>query len=127
MGLDMYAYAVAPEHVSGVVDFEIPEGAEKTEIHYWRKHPDLHGWMQRLYNDNGGKSTEFNLDNVVLTIEDLDELEKAVKASRLPNTTGFFFGQSQSTPEEIEYDMEFITKAREAINKGLVVYYTSWW
>jgi hypothetical protein len=123
----MYAYSVAPEHVSGIVDFNIPEGVEKTEIHYWRKSPNLHGWMHKLYQDNGGKSEEFNLDNVVLTLEDLDQLESDVRGGRLPNTTGFFFGQSSNDQSEIDDNLDFITKAREEINKGKVVYYTSWW
>ena len=59
--------------------------------------------------------------------EDLDKLEKAVTRNTLPSTTGFFFGNNPPNEESISYDMEFINKAREAINEGYAVYYDSWW
>jgi hypothetical protein len=30
-------------------------------MHYWRKHPDLHGWMEKLCRAKGGKFDDFNL------------------------------------------------------------------
>lgn len=47
MGLDMYAY-VTDETPDGNVDFEV---GSLSELHYWRKHPNLHGWMEKLYSD----------------------------------------------------------------------------
>lgn len=126
MGLDMYAYRVKRGMVTEQVDFEVPENADdQSVLHYWRKHPNLHGWMERLYYDKGGKEDVFNCVNVQLTEDDLDRLEKSVKNENLPHTEGFFFGESQ--PEDREDDLEFIKKAREAISEGDDVYYTSWW
>jgi hypothetical protein len=46
---------------------------------------------------------------------------------KLPQTQGFFFGNSQLDEEEVKDDLEFIRDAREAIAAGEYVYYTSWW
>ena len=107
MGLDMYAMTT-DEKLDRAVDF-IPEQAN--EIFYWRKHPNLHGWMEKLYYEKGGSSDCFNCAPVVLTSEDLDRLEAAVKGGNLPHTTGFFFGVSEGREAE---DLAFIAKAREA-------------
>lgn len=126
MGLDMYAYRVKKGMVTEQVDFEVPENADdQSELHYWRKHPNLHGWMERLYYDKGGKEDVFNCVNVQLTEDDLNRLERSVKNKNLPHTEGFFFGESQ--PDDRVDDLEFIKKAREAISEGDDVYYTSWW
>jgi hypothetical protein len=126
MGLDMYAYRVKRGMVTEQVDFEVPENADdQSELHYWRKHPNLHGWMERLYYDKGGKEDVFNCVNVQLTEDDLDRLEKSVINENLPHTEGFFFGESQ--PDDRVDDLEFIKKARKAIFEGDDVYYTSCW
>ncbi|MFZ1745876.1 MAG: hypothetical protein WAU17_08145 [Nitrospirales bacterium] len=121
MGLDMYAFA-RTRKPRKPVDFDM-SGAE--EIHYWRKHPDLHGWMEELYRAKGGKADSFNCVPVVLTHEDLDELARAIGSFELPDTTGFFFGESDGT--ETDDDLQFIKTAREAIAKGLTVFYYAWW
>ena len=59
------------------------------KLHYWRKHPNLHGWMQDLYYAKGGTAESFNCVPVQLTAEDLDRLETAVRTGTLPDTTGF--------------------------------------
>jgi hypothetical protein len=75
----------------------------------------------------GGTSPDFNGDCVVLDSEDLDNLEEDIKDGNLPDTSGFFFGESSNNDEENDYDLEFVSKAREAIKEGKTVYYTSWW
>jgi len=123
MGLDMYALATKAKPETDV-DFST-KNFETTELHYWRKHPNLHGWMQNLYDAKGGTESNFNGDCVVLDSEDLDNLEQDIKDGNLPDTSGFFFGQSGS--DEDEDDLLFVSKAREAIKEGKTVYYTSWW
>jgi len=122
MGLDMYALSTKAKPETDV-DFSM-KNIESNEIHYWRKHPNLHGWMQNLYDAKGGTSDTFNGDCVVLDSEDLDNLEQDIKDGNLPDTTGFFFGESDDGDED---DLLFITNAREAIKEGKTVYYTSWW
>lgn len=90
MGLDMYAF-VTDEQPAKDVDFGEPESA--TELHYWRKHPNLHGWMQQLYEAKGGQNPEFNLAAVMLESGDLAKLEAAITGNELPETSGCFFGQ----------------------------------
>lgn len=123
MGLDMYAYTT-PEDLPSCVDFNIADGSEY-RLHYWRKHPNLHGWMEALYTEKGGSAHCFNCVNLQLERDDLDRLEADVKAGNLPHTTGFFFGASDGN--EKEDDLAFINKAREAIASGLSVFYSSWW
>jgi hypothetical protein len=123
MGLDQYAFAVN-------------NNGEKEELAYWRKHPNLQGWMENLWDskgrpglteDNSGNMLgDFNCIPLELNIDDLDDLEDAVRGSSLPETAGFFFG-SNSDNEYKEEDLEFIRKAREALDSGLTVMYDSWW
>ena len=122
MGLDMYAY-VTDEAPAKPVDFPEPENC--TELHYWRKHPNLHGWMQQLYEAKGGKDSKFNLSALRLESGDLEKLEAAITENELPETSGFFFGDTDGS--EREDDLEFVAKAREAIGQGKVVYYVAWW
>jgi hypothetical protein len=130
MGLDMYAYKTKFKP-SKEVDFqdELQEAeAQLEDLHYWRKHPNLHGWMEDLYNEKGGED-EFNCRPVQLTKEDLQRLASALLETEpdLPETDGFFFGQSEGSEEEVQDDLEFVKKANQAIDEGYTVYYDSWW
>jgi len=126
MGLDMYAFQVEKGVITESVDFGIREDAKfHDQIYYWRKHPNLHGWMEKLYYEKGGNEETFNCVNLQLTEDDLNRLEADVNNNMLPETDGFFFGQS--SPEDKEKDLEFIAEARRSINEGHDVYYTSWW
>ena len=121
MGLDMYAKTTT-RRLTSSIDFK--PGEADVELHYWRKHPNLHGWMETLYRAKGGTS-EFNCTTVLLTSDDIDRLERAIQDGKLPDTCGFFFGTSDG--HEQDDDLEFIAKARAAFTKGLNVYYSSWW
>lgn len=126
MGLDMYAFATAKKNLAEAqVDFELADGVERRDIAYWRKHPNLHGWMEALYREKGGTSADFNCDNVRLEEADLDRLETDLMSGKLPETSGFFFGTS--SPEDIAGDMTFVTDARKLLSEGEAVYYSSWW
>lgn len=121
MGLDMYAL-VTREKPATPFGFKVEDAAE---IHYWRKHPNLHGWMEQLYREKGGTDPDFNCVNLQLTAEDLDRLEAAIRDGTLPPTSGFFFGASDGS--ESADDLAFVAKAREALAAGLSVFYSSWW
>lgn len=124
MGLDQYAYTFPTTNPDlPETDLALPEDVYR--IQYWRKHPNLEGWMAKLYREKGGKQQEFNCATVQLTSTDLDRLERDIYNGDLPHTEGFFFGKSH--PEDFESDKEFLQKAREAIAQGHVVVYTSWW
>jgi hypothetical protein len=137
MGLDMHVYRMKftptkevdfSEEIFGrddigELDYENPIVVAK-EIAYWRKHPDLHGWMENLYREKGGREKPFNGDLVVLTLADLDRLEDDILGGNLPKTTGFFFGESGGMSLK---DLEFVLEARKAIQEGDTVFYDSSW
>jgi hypothetical protein len=102
-----------------------PEVEKPVEIAYWRKHPDLHGWMQVLWKSRGN-SGDFNGDELELTDADLDDLQITIMAKKLPPTTGFFFGNSSNDHYQAA-DLEFISSSRAAIRQGLRVFYNSSW
>ena len=133
MGLDMFAYAGV---ISNQDDFfyndkEQDKVNEPTrEIAYWRKHPNLHGWMEQLWIEktqpDPNADPTFNGVELELTWEDLEQLEQDIIHARLPGTSGFFFG----TPADDHYraqDLEFVRNARAEIFMGLRVFYNSSW
>lgn len=122
MGLDQHArYTHSP--ITQGTDFE--RDFSDTEFHYWRKHPNLQGWMEKLYYKKGGTAKVFNCVSVQLTQEDLLRLQQAVLGNNLPETDGFFFGKSYG--DEQEDDLKFISEALNHIAEGKSVYYTSSW
>jgi hypothetical protein len=130
MGLDMHAYRVKAEDV--IDDFTVREETDGRkekleELAYWRKHHDLHGWMERLYRTKGGTKESFNCVLIRLTKADITCLEHDVLTNRLPETQGFFFGTNPPDEFTREQDMEFIKKAKIAMADGDAVYYDSWW
>lgn len=136
MGLDMYAYVAAragqqSEFYEGAEFDEISKDFVNTtvtkprELAYWRKHPNLHGWMQQLWESQGNSGT-FNGIELELTYDDLEVLELDVIAGTLPNTSGFFFG-NDANDHYREQDLEFIKNARAELFMGLKVFYNSSW
>jgi hypothetical protein len=136
MGLDQFSYRIKKGFITKPVDFSTEKYNEETEehevlcekeeIHYWRKHPNLQGWMEELYYEKGGESPEFNCVNVQLTWEDLEKLEQDIKEGSLPETCGFFFGNN-SDEEYKEETLEFVENGLNSIKDGYDVYYSSWW
>lgn len=122
MGLDQYAYAVSGKFVD---DNGNPDWSDKTEIGYWRKHPNLQGYMESLWRERGGEG-DFNCAVVELNAEDLENLEVAVKGGAMPETQGFFFG-GNSDEYYFDHDLEFIDCAKNQIHNGYEIIYTSWW
>lgn len=127
MGLDMYVKAVDADLLSDdqQVDFAMHE--DSSELWYWRKHHDLHGWMEKLYYEKSGSEPSFNCVNLQLSRDDLLRLQDDVKENRLPVTSGFFFGNNPPDNESIDHDLEFIKTALKTITEGKRIVYTSWW
>lgn len=145
MGLDQYAYVAARanqqhEFYEGCIWDETlkesvnPNVEKPREIAYWRKHPNLQGWMERLWEQKGryagpgGASPDvsFNGIELELTWNDLDALEQDILNNQLPHTEGFFFG-SPADEYYRQRDLEFIKKARAELFVGLRVFYNSSW
>ena len=150
MGLDQYAYVAARagqlnEWYDGAEMVESGEfvNAKMTkprEIAYWRKHPNLQGWMRRLWEERGFIGVpegdeptvdrtfngEFNGVELELFWQDIERLHDDIVAGRLPGTTGFFFGDN-SDDYYREQDLEFCRQARAALFLGERVFYDSSW
>ena len=139
MGLDMYAYVAARagqqdeyDEQEGDWDLETRKWVTKDllpkprEIAYWRKHPNLHGWMERLAKSKNLEYGSFNGVELELTWADIDALEQAVTHKQLPATTGFFFGRD-ADEEYYQDDLAFIKNARAELFMGLRVFYNSSW
>ena len=118
MGLDMYAYIARKNDNDELISSH--------EIAYWRKHPNLHGWMQKLAEEKKYSFRTFNGIELELTWEDVDRLEKAVKSRSLPKTSGFFFGDNT---DDIYYedDLKFCVNAKAELFLGFRVFYNSSW
>ena len=131
MCLDMYAYVARKQgqmrdyYESYNYDTDSGPVEKPREIAYWRKHPNLHGWMHKLWNERG-HSGDFNGDELELTFEDLDRLEYVVKHKELPGTSGFFFGNDSDDHYRAD-DLEFIKQARSELTQGMRVFYNSSW
>lgn len=113
-------------------DFVNKSVSKPVEIAYWRKHPNLHGWMERLWEHKCNKEgisindSTFNGIELELTREDLDKLEEDVLNNALPGTTGFFFGNDADEFYRGK-DLEFVKNARAELFMGLRVFYNSSW
>jgi len=126
MGLDQQAVA---RRFANSEDVEL--------LQTWRKHPNLQGWMESLWekkgrpnydghNDDNAMSGAFNCVDLPLTLEDIDRLEGDIKAGTLPSTTGFFFGNN-ADEDYMDEDLEFCSNARKALSEKLEVIYRCWY
>jgi len=124
MGLDQYAY------IANKVNNETNSS---TELAYWRKHPNLHGWMERLWNEKGCPGLEAGFNDIMfngieleLTFDDVVKLEEDIKNNKLPETTGFFFGNNSDEYYKAQ-DLEFVYEAKSRLFLGQKVFYSSSW
>jgi hypothetical protein len=153
MGLDQYAYIAnkqghraewydGAEFNKETNEFENPNITKPQEIAYWRKHPNLQGWMEKLWLRKNGYPTDnrdqfiqnkqplddFNGVELELTWDDVDKLEKDIKAGSVAKlgTKGFFFGD----PSDDYYrkqDLQFCIDAKAELFLGRKVFYNSSW
>ena len=131
MGLDQYAYALPHDGSRQQVDFDL-NGDDVELVFTWRKHANLQGWMDRLYEEKGGqfKDEMFGAsinttDSVELDLDDIEALVAAMDEGELPHTDGFFFGKS-TYQDEVE-TREFCGLARKILNSVKRVVYSAWW
>jgi hypothetical protein len=108
MGLDMY--------LDGDVFFtgdhpnrRLTPHEKESEVYrlgYWRKHPNLHGFIVETFADGVDQCQE-----VELTPDCIRTIIAAVKNRELPETTGFFFGESDNSEEQIAHDVQVLEEA----------------
>ena len=103
------------------------------ESFYWRKHARLQEFMEdRWVEKTGRTAVELNCEDMRLTEEDINLLEKAILDGYPEHISegGLFYGhqfQEESVKEYREYDLQFVAKARTAIAEGTHVIYHCWW
>ncbi|BCX48579.1 phosphoglycerate kinase [Haloferula helveola] len=133
MGLDMYltgeSYLVHdwenPENNRTEGGFRI-KGYE-LDLGYWRKHPDLHGFIVETFADgiDECQRIELSAPGILKVIE-------AIRQERLPKTDGFFFGESTNDQEQRDEAIGTFQKAAEWLQNPepgkwkSVVYQASW-
>jgi hypothetical protein len=129
MGLDMY---LTGEKFFTTTSSDLQEEGfrlrtKTLELGYWRKHPNLHGYIVQTVA--GGKD---ECQDIELGMEDICTIITAIKARKLPDTTGFFFGESDSSRERRAEDISIFEKALawlETKEPGVfrsVIYRASW-
>lgn len=130
MGLDMYLQG---ERYIGAFTPEFqpkPLPCLESEVYrlgYWRKHPNLHGYIVNHFAEGVDECQRIWLgDGNIL------QIIQAVQQKQLPYTTGFFFGASEGTDEEIRQDLEILERALAWLKvneKGVFrsVYYRASW
>lgn len=150
MGLDQYAYVAARAkqreefYDQEGLEFDgkewvVPEGGfeKPRELAYWRKHPNLQGWMEQLWFskncpgvdiENAERDPTFNGIELELTFEDILLLERDITNGVVAKlgTSGFFFGDP-SDDYYRERDLEFVKQAKAELFCGLKVFYNSSW
>jgi hypothetical protein len=99
MGLDMNLYgkkwlfaALRPEEAPAPTEDGYEIRYKVLELGYWRKHPNLHGYIVDTFADGVDECQEISLgeEAIVQTIA-------AIRKKELPETAGFFFGKSDSS------------------------------
>lgn len=114
MGLDMHLVARYRDQVTD------------DEIQYWRKHVRLHAWMENLFENKGGRLEDFNCEELELSHEDLERLEKDLGANLLPvEARGYKTGTRDLF--ELADDLKSVAIAKAAVAAGAkIVYWPSW-
>ena len=123
MGLDMY--------LIGQRCFTRDDGTtrqligERYDLGYWRKHPNLHGYIVREFADGIDDCREIVIGELAIR-----QILAAIREEQLPHTTGFYFGESDGT--EKESDLAIFSEALAWLTESddqarrFVVYCASW-
>lgn len=128
MGLDMYLWGRESKHFAEprMTDEQGHQVvALEVDLGYWRKHPNLHGFIVDTFADGVDECQRIALD-----VEDIEKIIHAINAKALPYTEGFFFGKSENTEAEAAFDrkvfMEALDWVRAEPRIRRVIYQASW-
>ena|SRR5579871_5798764 len=83
-----------------------PVVLEQVRLGYWRKHPNLHGYIVNTFAGGIDKCQQIDL-----TKADLQQIIEAIRNKELPPTSGFFFGESEDSDEQIADDIAVFKQA----------------
>jgi hypothetical protein len=133
MGLDMYLtgnkYFHRFDQNLNRLPSEKEDGYEvkshNLSLGYWRKHPNLHGYIVETFADGADECQE-----IELSAADIRQILQAITDNALPSTEGFFFGESDGT-EKLE-DIQIFADAlkwleqQDQVSWRSVIYQASW-
>lgn len=131
MGLDMYLWG-EKFYASSQAERPKEDGEELAykifELGYWRKHPDLHGYIVEHFAGGEDECQWIELygDNA------FDTIISAIKNDLLPHTEGFFFGASRNDADQKRDTIAKLEKAKawaavEEPGVWRTVYYRASW
>lgn len=97
----------------------------EVELGYWRKHPNLHGYIVQTFVGGDDQCQRIPLDD-----KQLLQILEAVKADTLPHTEGFFFGVSNSSDKgdsitQLEAAIKWLNTEEPRVMRS--VYYQASW
>jgi hypothetical protein len=141
MGLDMYMFA---HHKTAVINqqdgngntYELPVRAE---LGYWRKHPDLHSYIEtEVWPTSPDYDTQkdgpFNCIAVPLTRDAIERIIELSDNAEMPTSPGgFFFNQSQpgdndDTVMQMKAALQFLEANTNYSGQcDWEIFYFSWW
>lgn len=115
MGLDMNLYgrkslwgSAAGEGQKVRTEDGKPVGELLLDLGYWRKHPNLHGYIVNTFAGGVDECQKIHLDEAALGL-----IAATVRDKKLPHTEGFFFGSSEWWDGQEEEVAQVFDRARE--------------
>lgn len=96
-------YAAKPREEDG-----FPVEQVEIAIGYWRKHPNLHGYIVNTYGPKDEATGEpiDNCQDIDLEAEAIKNIIEAIQQDVLPKTEGFFFGESYTKDDATEEEKQ---------------------
>jgi hypothetical protein len=125
MGLDMYLSAEKYERYGEGQKLDgMPLLKSIYEVGYWRKHPDLHGYIVKTYANGVDECQRIDL----MLTDVVDIINRLRDSEPLEKTSGFFFGSSDGSAEEREEEAVVFEKALAWAEKhdATLFYRASW-
>jgi hypothetical protein len=116
MGLDMFLEGRKYKAGSTEVEDGFPVKTKILELGYWRKHPNLHGYIVQAFAEGRDECQDIDL-----SAQDIKNIISAINDDNLPETTGFFFGSSDNGKAQRKRDIAVFTKALAWLEKVKVV------
>lgn len=111
MGLDMYLEGHKFVCGNGQKDKSgYPIKNIELQLGYWRKHPNLHGYIVNTFADGKDECQAIELGE-----EEINQIIEAITEDALPPTSGFFFGASDGS--EKKSDLAIFNAALEWLNE----------
>jgi hypothetical protein len=139
MGLDMFLFKRLKDKCGDKNKIEILRTLDEnnlTEIAYWRKANQIHGWFinnvkdGELYDNNeylpvSEEELKLLLTTIKVTLRSSVLHHYSLAEERIPPMQGFFFGYYWKELKDTEMTIERILKDTDFDNEE-VVYYASW-